>query len=53
MKATKETKVKVKLDIRPGTATPAQSQAWRKFFARLISECIKDLKTESEVKRER
>lgn len=29
--------VEVKIDIRPGPGSLAQKQAWRKFWARLIS----------------
>ena len=33
--------------------TPAQRQAWFQLFTRLISECRRELKDESEAKRER
>ena len=36
-----------------GKAMPAQSQAWFRFFTRLIAECRHELKAESERKRER
>ena len=39
--------------IVPGKVMPAQSQAWLKFFSRLIAECQRELKAESEAKRER
>ncbi|MFC1951811.1 hypothetical protein ACFLYI_02065 [Chloroflexota bacterium] len=38
--------------IVPGKALPAQSQAWLKFFTRLIAECQRELKAESEAKHE-
>ena len=38
--------------IIPRKAKPAQSQAWFKFFTRLIAECQHELKAESEAKRE-
>lgn len=38
--------------IVPEKAMPAQSQAWFKFFSCLIAECQRELKAESEAKRE-
>ena len=42
----------ITVHIVPGKVMPAQSQAWFKFFTRLIVECQRELKDESEVKRE-
>jgi hypothetical protein len=40
--------IKVKIDIRPGPATPLQKAAWRKFFTRLKAECQREFNTESD-----
>ena len=37
MIAIKDT-IKVKVDIRPGPVSPAQKQAWRRFWQKLIAE---------------
>ena len=42
----------ITVHIVPGKATPGQSQAWIKFFLRLVAECQRELKAESEVKHE-
>ncbi len=34
----KEPKIRVTIDIKHGGVTPAQGQAWRKFWQRLISD---------------
>lgn len=33
-----KTEVKVKIDIRPGPASPAQKAVWGKFWQKLIAE---------------
>ncbi len=43
----------ITVHIVTGKVTPAQSQAFLKLFTRLIAECQRELKAESEVKRER
>ena len=43
--------VRVHVDIQPGPAIPAQKAAWRKLFTRLVSECQRELKAESEAKK--
>ena len=34
----KSTKSKVTVNVHPGTMSPAQKQAWRKFWQKLITE---------------
>jgi hypothetical protein len=36
------TSIKVVLNIRPGPASPAQKQAWKRFWQKLISEVKAD-----------
>lgn len=52
-KTIEKTIPKVSLKIVPGKPTPAMKTAWRKFFSRLIAECQRELRAESEAKRER
>ena len=33
-----ETKTEIKVNIKPGPASPAQKAAWRRFWAKLITE---------------
>jgi len=42
MKTTKNTQVRVKVNIRPGPVTLAQKTAWRKFWQKLIAEVKAD-----------
>ena len=37
-KCTTQGEVKVKTNIQPGPASPAQKAAWRRFWAKLITE---------------
>jgi len=40
-KASEETVVRIKKNVRPESVTPAQREAWRKFWRKLIAE-VKD-----------
>jgi hypothetical protein len=37
-------KVTVNIDIRPGTLSPAQKAAWRRFWSKLIAGALEDMK---------
>ena len=43
MKATKETEIKVTVNIRPGKGVDYQRALWHKFFTHLIAECQREL----------
>ncbi len=38
MNGTKGTDIKVKVNIQPGPVSPAQKQAWERFWQKLITE---------------
>ena len=44
IKATKDTGLKLRVDIRPGPVSPAQKTAWRKFWQKLIAEVKSEAK---------
>jgi hypothetical protein len=41
-KAKTTASIKVVVDIKPGPASPAQKQAWKRFWGKLISEVKAD-----------
>ncbi len=43
---TKKPEIKVTLTLTPGTLTPAQKAAGKKFWVRLISECKREVSGE-------
>jgi len=47
-KPTNKAEVKVIVSIRPGPATPAQKTAFRRFYARLISQAQEEVKARRE-----
>ena len=49
--ASSKKSIKITVNIRPGSSTPAMKTAWRKFLTRLVAECQREL-AENEGKRE-
>ena len=44
--------VKVKIDIRPGKGTDYQRKLWVHWWRKVITDCQREFKAESEAKRE-
>ena len=52
LKSDTKTEIRVTVNVVPGKASEYQKKLFRAFFTRLIAECQRELKAESEAKRE-